>query len=328
MRFAVMKSYTVVLGVCLVTSCASAQNETSDVLAYLPLFERNSLGRKILDVRYSLKHEEHRKSGTTSSNKRDAHLVFDIETEKYREEIKDYGNTNDTNVYSLAVNIWDGNKSLNWTRHVSQKPGSRHHETSGAATILSHPRRPLFLGFYYVTNKRPLSRMITEKNSRLTSIAGDLITIETVVTKYLFSKKTGALEKIVCSTPKFPNKTNNDEKIIWQTFTLSNHVECSGFLMPLRIIRILYHENGEIESTDEYSVDPQTLRMLDAVDVSIFGEALPAGCVVNDDIEKRDYIVTTVGTLPNDVEAVKKALEKLLKQAEEQKVAVEQEMKK
>ena len=65
--------------------------------------------------------------------------------------------------------------------------------------------------------------------------------------------------------------------------------------------------------------------MLDAVDVSIFSDVLPAGCVVNDDIEKRVYTISTVDTLPNDVEAVKQVLEKMLEQAEEQKAAVEQQ---
>jgi outer membrane murein-binding lipoprotein Lpp len=51
---------------------------------------------------------------------------------------------------------------------------------------------------------------------------------------------------------------------------------------------------------------------------------MPAGCVVSDRIRKKNYITTTVDTLPNDVEAVKQALEKMLEQAEEQKTAVEQ----
>jgi predicted ATP-grasp superfamily ATP-dependent carboligase len=45
---------------------------------------------------------------------------------------------------------------------------------------------------------------------------------------------------------------------------------------------------------------------------------------VDDDIGKRSYTVTTIDALPNDVEAVRKALEKMLEQAQEQKAAVEQ----
>lgn len=320
-----MRSFATVLVVSLYVFPVSAEDKTPDIQAYLPLFERNSLGRKILDVRYSLKYERH-VSGVTSSGKQDARLVFDVETGKYREEIKDYGNTNDTNVYSFAVNIWDGNKAVEWMRHVSQKPGSRLLggnvcEAPGAASILSQPCRPFFVFFYYLTNDRPLAKVLSEKNSRLTSIAGDVITIETEISKFSFSKKTGALEQIISYDVKPP--PNDNEKMIWNSFNLSNHVECSGFLIPLRFIRIWYDENGKIKTRDEYSVDPQTLRMLDEVDVSIFSEVLQAGCVVNDEIEKRDYTVTTVGALPKDVEAVKKSLEQMLEKAQEQKAAVE-----
>ena len=321
-----IRSFATVLFVSLYEFQVSAEEKTPDIQAYLPLFERNSLGRKILDVRYSLKYERH-VAGVISSGKQDAHLVFDVETGKYREEIKDYGNTSDTNVYSFAVNIWDGNKAVDWTRHVSQKPGSRLLggnvcEAPGSASIRSYPSRPIFLFFYYLANDPPLAKALTDKNSRLTSIVGDVITIETVATKFSFSKKTGALEKIISYDNSQP--PNDNEKIIWNSYNLSNHVECSGFLIPLRIIRNWHDEKMKIKVRDEYFIDPQSLRMLDAVDVSVFSEALQSGCAVNDAIEKRSYRITTVGTLPKDVEAVEKTLEKMLKQAEEQKAAVEQ----
>lgn len=318
------RSFATILIVSLYVFQVSAEDKTPDIQTYLPLFERNSLGRKILDVRYSFK--ERQDPDKTFSVKEDVHLVYDVETGKYRIETKEYDRPNETNHYSLAVKIWDGNKSLDWTRHVYPKPGSPFlggnvHETPGVASIGSKPPRPLFLDIYYLANDRPLTKVVSEKNSRLTSIAGDAITIETKVSKFLFSKKTGALENIVCYIPK--SMTNDNERIIHETLNLSNHVECSGFLVPLRIIGILYDRNGKIDTSYEYSVDPLTIRMLDAVDVSIFSEVLPAGCYVDDDIEKRSYTVTTVDTLPNDVEAVKKVLEKMLKQAEEQKAAVE-----
>lgn len=321
-----VRTLATILVVSLYLFPVSAEDKTPDIQAYLPLFEKNSLGRKILDVRYSLKHEQHR-SGATSSGKQEVRLVFDAETGKYREEIKEYDNTNDTNVYSLAVNIWDGNKFVERKRHVSTTPGSRFlggnvYESPGAASILSQPCQPLFLSFYYLGGDLPLAKVISEKNVRFISTDGDVISIETKVSKFLFSKKTGALEKIVSSSAEWPK--NDSERKIWQTLELSNHVDCSGFLVPTRILRILYARNGKIEDKYEYVVDPQMLRLLDAVDVSIFNEALPVGCVVNDDIEKRVYTVSTVDKLPNDVEAVKQALEKMLKQADEQKAAVEQ----
>ncbi|NCB26714.1 MAG: hypothetical protein EOM62_14775 [Bacteroidia bacterium] len=306
----------------------SAEDKTPDIQTYLPLFERNSLGRKILDVRYSFKPRQ--KLGPSKGlivYPQDVHLVYDVETGKYRIETKVYDRPNETNRYSHAIKIWDGNKSLNWTRNVYPKLGNPFlgrsmRETPGVASIGGNPDRPFFLYIYYLTNDQPLTKVVSENNSRLTSIAGDAITIETKISKFLFSKKTGALGKIVCYIPT--SMTNDNEKIIHETLNLSNHVECSGFLVPLRIVRTTYDTNGEKDASYEYSVDPQSLRMLDTVDDSVFSVALPAGCYVDDDIGKRSYTVTTIDALPNDVEAVRKALEKMLEQAQEQKAAVEQ----
>lgn len=118
--------------------------------------------------------------------------------------------------------------------------------------------------------------------------------------------------------------TKDNNRMIYETLNLSDHVERSGILVPLRIVRAYYDNSGKMDACYEYSVDPQTLRILDTVDDSVYSVALPTGCHVDDDIRKRSYTVTAVDTLPNDVEAVQKVLEEMLEQAEEQKAAVEQ----
>ena len=114
----------------------------------------------------------------------------------------------------------------------------------------------------------------------------------------------------------------------WKTLEFSNHVEVSEIWIPLRIVETRRNLDGKESYIGIFSVDPKTLRLFDKVkDPSIFNEAFPAGAVVNDQIRKRSYIVTPVDTLPNDVGALTKALEKMVEQALEQKEEAEKEMR-
>ena len=184
-----MRSFATILVVSLYVFPVSAEDKTPDIQAYLPLFERNSLGQKILDVRYSVKIRED--TDKTFSDKQDAHLVYDVETGKYRMELKRYNRPNETNRYLRTVSIWDGNKSMTRMSHVSPEPespflGGRMCESPGIAFIKSRPLfRPFFLD-YCLTGNRPWAKVISKGNPRLTSIAGDAITIETEFSKFLF----------------------------------------------------------------------------------------------------------------------------------------------
>jgi len=303
-----------------------AEEGTLDVQAFLPLFERNSIERKILDVSYSFNYEDY-SSGKVRLIKRDVRLVFDAETEKYREEIRDYYNPNDTGNYDLKVNMWDGKEAVVWSRSVSTNRGFRAfglgtYEYPGHAAIHSQPiiKIPPFVEFYYDMSSLPFAKSVFGQNPKTGGLSGDTIRIETQSNKFEFSKKTGALEKLVYYSIN-PNK----EIVVWKTYEFSDHVEVSGVWMPLRIVETMYQLSSEnVYYKTEFSVDPKTLRLLDKVDnPSIFNEALPARCAVNDQIRKKVYTVTTADTLPNDVEALKKALDKMLEQAQEQKKAVE-----
>lgn len=303
----------------------SGEDNTPDILDFLPLFERNSIGRKILDVRYSHKYENFDGCG---SGKRDMRLVFDADTEKYREEIKDYNSPDNTDIYEFIVQLWDGNKNVLWKRSVSKKPGSRAlgndvYESTGVAVIESpsSSQVPSFMEFCY-WDDAPVAKVISGCSPRLAPLKGDEISIEAGYRKFLFSKKTGALVKIILyqSNPDPHNK----EMMIRTTHDLSNHVERSGCLIPLRMVRMLYGFNGELSQRDEYSADPQTLRLLDKIDDALFIEKLPAGVNVVDKISRRSYTLTAMDEKPNSVEAVEQILEKMLKQAEDQKAAVEQ----
>lgn len=319
-------SVMLAVGIYMCVCAALADEKALDIQMYLPLIEKNLFGQKVLDVRYSSKPRQLRKESIVYPE--DVHLVYDAESGRFRQETKEY-RPNETNRYYITVDIWDGNKFLSWRRIAfseprSSLPGKIVRETPGAASIISKPPIPLpyLVGIYYLPDARPLSEALTEKNLRRASIVGDTITIETEDIKSSFSKSTGAVHEIIYYFHTLRTKNNN--KMFYETLNLSNHVECSGFLVPLRIIRTYYDKSGEVDASYEFSVDPQTLRMLDTVDDSVFSVALPAGCYVDDDIGKRSYTVTTIDALPNDVEAVRKALEKMLEQAQEQKAAVEQ----
>ena len=318
-----MKSHVFALGVFLLTCSVSAEEETLDVQAFLPLLERNSLGRKILDVSYSLRYESN-EQGKVDSGKQDIHLVFDAETEKYREEIKFYTNPNDADSDIFYVTMWDGKECVTWHRSVSKKPGFRSlgqgaYEYPGSASIHSRPlvNIPSYVRFYYDGSLRPFSKSVLEHDPKLGNLVGDTIIIETTSNKFEFSKKTGVLKKL---------DYRDSEMTVWKTYEFSNHVECSGIWIPLRIVNVWRESDGRETYKGIFSVDPKTLHLLDKVDDSIFYEALPTGCLVNDLIRKKIYTVTTADTLPNDVGALTKALEKMVEQALEQKEEAEKEM--
>lgn len=160
---------------------------------------------------------------------------------------------------------------------------------------------------------------------KLGNIDGDTVTIETLRDKFKFSKKTGALVRRDFYNPI--SEDNFEKMVCLDTYEFSDHVECSGVWIPLRIAVTRRERDGSVRYKEEYSADPKTLRLLDKIDDSVFREQLSVGCGVDDDIRKRHYTVTTVDTLPNDIAAVKRMLDKMLEQAEEQKAAIEEKIK-
>jgi len=332
----VIRLCAIILGISFALPCVWAKGETLDVQAFLPLFERNSLGRKVLDVRYS-ESAEADDGGKMRFVKVDVHLVFDAETGKYREEVTYYRPPpNDADASSFIVKMWDGKEFVEWERLTFNEPGFRAlgaglYEHPGEAVISSQPITPSFVTFCYDTSYanvylRPFAKTVPEQNPQASILDRDTITIEAVpfakaLNRFEFSKDTGVLRKFV---RYYPNK--NNEMIARDTQEFSGHVECSGFWIPLRMVATERQPNdGSLSHKSVISVDPKTLRLLDTVeDVSIFSKALPAGCAVIDEVRKIEYTVTTANTLPNDVDALKKVLDKMLEQAQGQKEALEQ----
>ena len=240
--------------------------------------------------------------------------------------MKYYTSLDDTDNYQLVVDMWDGEAYVSWVRPVSKELGFRAlgqgaYEYPGSARIKDQPffRTPSFVSLYYDASGCLYSKKILSQNPKLRSLAGDTITIETVLNKFEISKKTGILKKI-----DFYNPNQDNKMIIWKTYELSDHVECSGVWMPLRVVITERGLDERVVYKGEISVDPQTLRLLDTIeDASIFNEMMPAGCLVDDQIRKKIYIVTTADTLPNDVEALRKALERMAEQVLEQKEEAE-----
>lgn len=292
-----------------------AESEKMDVQTFLPLFERNSIVRKVLEVSYSF---------VCGSEKKDVRLVFDAESGKYYEQEKIYESPETTNVYRLNVVTWDGKEYVRWLRHVSERPGYRAlgqgvYEDTGQASIRNGgDKTPYFAEIFYDSVGHPFTKSVLHRNPQLGSLSGDTITIDTTANKFEFSEKSGALEKLVSYT-----YTKDRRKVAWVMRDLSGHVEQSGVWIPLRIVA-LYHGVGKTPTQVEISVDPKTLRLLDKADASLFNVSFPMGCSVDDHIRKKSYTVTAIDTLPQDVEAMKKTLEKMLEQAEEQKAAAEQ----
>jgi hypothetical protein len=195
------------------------------------------------------------------------------------------------------------------------------YEDPGNATIKdkSSPAVPYFVSMYYTFyDFKPFVQVISEGDTIREDIEKGTITYETQCFKFVFLRKDGVLIQMT-----WFGFHDGGKKWAFRTYEFSNHIECSGIWMPLRITVVSNTPNGEYKRTTEISVDKKSLRLLDTIDDSCFRATMPPGCVVSDKIQKKDYIVTSLETLPNDIEAVKQALEKLLEQAEEQEAAVE-----
>ena len=295
------------LGVAFLMPPAVAEDGAQNVQAFLPLFEKNSLGDKVLDVRFSSLGEA---GAGTLSVKVDLHLVFDAATGKYREEQTYYFDKppNDADVSDFIVHMWDGKEFVEWKREVLDVfdvPGYRvlvqgKYEDPGSAEIWDRPRDPYFVSFCFArihTNvlHRPLAKTVPEHNPKLGILDGDVITIETSskyeLNKFEFSKETGILKRF---TNYYPDK--NNEMVIRGTWEFSEHVERSGFWIPLRIVAIGRQPDGSVSSKVVITADPKTLRLLDTVEeATIFHEALPAGCWMDDHIKNTKYKVTVDG---------------------------------
>ena len=310
----------------------SAEGQALDIQAFLPLLERNSIAGKIIDVSVtsSLKYQK-TSGGSLNYGKQNERLLFDARTKKYREERKLYENPTDPNddEYRLIISVWDGKKHVELTRFISKMPGHRAlgqgiYEMPGGAIIKSYGRKiPSFVEFYFDFDKnlRLFTETVPEKDPRVT-LSENTVTIETEMNQFVFSRKTGALERLLL----YAQYADDHDKKVTETWDFSNHVERSGVWIPLKIVTATRFEDGILKT--EQCVDPKTLRLLDAVeDESVFNEALPAGCGVLDEIRKISYTVTTADTLPNDVEALTKTLDKMLERVLEQKEEAEKEMR-
>jgi hypothetical protein len=323
--------YQIIACIIFIILSSTAKENGLDVQDLLPMFGRNSIERKVLDVTYSV-NDEMKIRGESNSFKRDVHLLFDTATGRYREEIKVYKNPKDINTYRFYVSVWDGKEFLSLDRPVSENLGSRMlgpsiYEYPGHVVIESQPRRkiPSFAGFYYDTANHLFAKSVPDANPQLKEISEDTVTIETPLNMFEFSRKTTALKKVIYY---WGNSTN--ERKIRKTYDCSNHKDCSDVWIPCRIIVTEFSfKDGSEKYRGEITVDPQKLRLRETTDDALFHETLPAGCGVDDRIRKKIYEVTTLDTNPpQDVEALQKMLDTMLEQAEEQKAAVEQEMKK
>jgi hypothetical protein len=309
-----------------------AEDKTPGVQAFLPLFEKNAIGRKTLDVRYSLITLEcyDNRGKILSSGKVDLHLVFDGETGKYREETTSYNKPpNDADVCLFGVYLWDGKEGVEWERTVMQNHqgfralGTGMYEDPGRAAIQSRPRVRSYMRFCYDWRCRPFSKIVPEQNPRLGNLSESTIPVEVIdergVKTFEFSKN-GTLKRIVSYYPD-----ENNKRAIRDVHEFSNHVECSGFWLPLKIVDTTCYPDGRLISKMEFIADPKELRLLDKIDPSLFSVVFPAGCSVDDEIRKKKYKVTTADTLPTDVDALKQTLENMLEQAQEQKNAHEKD---
>lgn len=296
-----------------------AEGEKLDAQVFLPLFERNSIARKVLDVSYSF---------VCGADKKEVHLVFDTESGKYYEQEKIYESFETTDVYRLNVVVWDSREYMRWVRHVSEIAGSRVlgsgvYEDPGQVLIKSRGDKiPYFAEIFYDTAGHAYTKSVLQRDPQIVSLSDSTIAIETTANKFEFSKNSGALVKLVSYT-----HSKNGKKNAWITRELSGHIEQSGVWIPLRIVAF-YYGVGKTPAIVEISVDPKTLRLVDTPDNSIFSITMPTGCTVQDEVRKTTYTVTTLDTdPPQDVKALQQMLEQMLEQAEEQKEAVEQEMK-
>jgi hypothetical protein len=225
--------------------------------------------------------------------------------------------------------MWNGDEYISWARPVAVDVGFRDmghgiYESPGSATIRNTPGSGIAYFdwvLYGVFDSQNLNNTILNQEPQIKQNTSDRVVIETLRNKFEFSKRNGTLLQLVYfSYPK------NGQKTVWKTYTLSNHIECNGVWIPLQIA--LDEQVGSDKTFKmKIFVDPKTVRVLDAVNASAFCTVLPTGCMVNDAIRKTEYMVTTLDTTLNDVDTIQKMLDQMLEQAEEQKAAVEREMK-
>lgn len=302
-------TWLIVLCVCLAISVVSAFAESPDIQKYLPLFERNSLGGKILDLRYRV------------GGKATGHIIFDAGTGNFREETP-FQTRQDVTL--LFVCMWDGKEFVKLTSaisDVSETHSSKEipFELPRTAVISDALYRcPSLLSFCCDALGRPISKTVLDDDPKLVAVSGDTITIEGKTRKFEFSKKTSALKRI-----EDYYFSNSNQRTLYQSYDFSDHVECSGVLIPLRIVNNYIPCNGP-QLKNEWCIDPKTLHLLDKVDVNLFHEPLPVGCRVTDQIRKTEYTVTTPDTtLPQDVKSVQMILDAMIDQAEKQMTANE-----
>jgi hypothetical protein len=218
--------------------------------------------------------------------------------------------------------MWDGKEYVSWKRFARRKPGHRAAEPvgflgAGLAEISSQPTETIppsreRISVFFEEFPQSFAETVPGQNPKLKKIVGDTIHIETGGHKFEFSKKISALKRIDFI----------EGKEVYKTYKLSDHVESSGIWIPLRIVLFDYGNTTRGESTT-ISVDPKTLRLRDSLeDTSIFNEALPAGCGVNDKIRQRVYVVPTADEVLEKWDMWMQVFKKSLKQVQEHKDAI------
>lgn len=264
------------------------------------LFAINAIDKKVIDVCYTFTYESFSKN-IRNAGKRDIHLVYDSNSGKYREETKWYDNPNDTNTYLFVVEVCDGTEALSWKCPTAPIVGFRslgegRFESPGSATINADniSRVPDFLSMYYETPLRPIATMALLQHPKCVENTETKIVLETIPYRFEFSKKTGALEKLVSSAPG-----RDPEKLMKMvTYEFSRHVNVSGILMPLEVKITRWDFDGKVTSRGEFHVNQKELRLYDKTDDNTFLFDLPPGCLVNDQIRKREYRVATLDAQP------------------------------
>lgn len=131
-----------------------ADNKTIDTPFLVSLLERNSIERKILDVRYSL-NVTIKEKGETKLIKQQTHLVFNSNNRMFRQETKHYGSADRD--HTLYVTMWDGKEELTWARVATLETGV--YEDAGNATIKPKIHRTFRILFHFIIHFITLSRL-------------------------------------------------------------------------------------------------------------------------------------------------------------------------
>ncbi|MCL1921322.1 MAG: thioredoxin family protein [Kiritimatiellaeota bacterium] len=305
-------------------STVPAGGGAAGIEAYLPLFQKNSLAGKVLYVTYSTRSESYRDGNVSVGPGKNVRLVFEAATGRHREETgrgleqRDADARPGTTIYDHAVeiNTWDGEEYVRWypARHFVDAQGGYEY-VSGIATVGTYSSALLFLRAWGhwggCVPLSPLEERILAEDPRI-EVDGDTVTIDDLhLSKFEFSKKNGILKRYTFFQPGWDMENQRElweERYVDETYDFSNHVERAGVWMPLTItvnspIRTVGMRNpdGEVKEMSmghkmEYTVDPETLRLLDeAEDPSVFVADLPVGCHVEDTIRQEIYEVETAG---------------------------------